>query len=113
MNQKTKLSLAIYTASQWHDDHTKGGIAMLSLSSTRTVHSEEHRQNLIADIRQDIKYICETGDEYNDDCSEEVKDLARLVALFRIVKHAVIGEEWLSDEEHLRINEALYQAGKL
>jgi hypothetical protein len=85
---------------------------MLSLSSTRTVHSEEHRQNLIADIRKNIAYICETGDEYNED-ADEVKDIARLAALLYCVKTATIGEEWLSDSEHLRINEEMYQAGKL
>lgn len=85
---------------------------MLSLSSTYTIHSEEHREGLLREIRSDID--CLFGPNFRDLSSEARReDIRRLVDLWELVRDAPVGFKWLSYEENCRLNDRLYEAGVL
>ncbi len=100
------IAKAIQTAAEWHSDKSDG-IALLSISSTRTVHSEEHRQACLADINRNIAAVRENSSWYPEDEIDKLQDLAE------IIQAATIKVEWLSDAENQRINDELYHAGIL
>jgi hypothetical protein len=108
--QRRAISLAV--AAQWHSSGDPGGLLMLSLSSTRTVHNEDHRQGLIDEIRADITSLL--GPEFHDESPAEIrKDIVGLLDLWELVEDAQLGKEWLTDSENMVIQERLYQEGKL
>lgn len=107
LSNKHRLAILLHTAAMWHSDK-QGGINLLSLSSTRKVHSELHRDGLVQEIKADIFYCLDRPDV--DDAMKDLKQLADLMAK---VKTATVGKEWLSDKDNLRLNEELFQAGKL
>lgn len=112
--KKKKIARAIYTASLWHDDTTTGGIALLSLDSTRKIHTQEHKENLIREIDKDIEvakgwvgYPVPEGD------TEPEIDIKNLQSLREVVLEAPVGEELISYQEYFDITERLYEAGLL
>lgn len=106
---------AIHTASLWHSDKKGNGLALLQLSSTRKVHSEVHRAELILEIDQAVGFTEKmTGFPLPIEQGNEVqKDLRRLRRLRQIVEQAPVGEEWISFAENNRINDILYERGEL
>ena len=106
IGQRTGLAMALFTATQWHSDRT-GGINLLSLGSTRKIHSEKHRAGCIAEITANLAYA-ETSEH-----PEMKAEPARLRYLLATVQAADVGAEWLTDADNLRINETLYRAGAL
>jgi hypothetical protein len=109
---KRQLCIALYTASQWHGDTGQGPVAMLSLSSTRTVHNETHRHQLITEIKEDIYCLIDQGWGLDNDAFIEWKrDVSRLVDLWQIVDSCELGKEWLADRENQQLNDTLYDKG--
>lgn len=101
LTRRERLAVALQTAAEWHSDR-EGGINLLRLSSCRKVHSEEHRAGLVAEIKADMSYCIARSD---------LDEIRRLLDLWRFVKDARVGDEWLSDRENLRLNDRLYEEG--
>lgn len=119
MNHAEKsLSIALYTCSQWHSDHGSG-LSLLSLGSTRKLHSEDHRLSCVTDIDHDIEYVKTSmpfeEDESTGRCVEELRqdEVDRLEALQLYVRLMPIGVEWLSYEDYFRFSEILYRNNEL
>ncbi len=107
LTRRHRLALLLNTAAQWHSDR-RGGINLLSLSSTRKVHNGGHRARLLEEIRGDITYCLGRSD-----VTDAMKDIRQLAALGAKVASVEIGVEWLSDKDNLKFNEELFQAGML
>jgi hypothetical protein len=101
LTRKERLALLLQTAAEWHSSEG-GGIHLLSLSSTRTVHTERHRAGLIGEIRQDLRWTIDRG---------ELREARRLLALWMQVAHCPVGREWLTFDENNRLNDRLYERG--
>lgn len=111
---KRQLCIALHTASQWHGDMDSGPLAMLILSSTRRVNSEEHRQHLVEEIKGDLFWMIDHGHEQWDGGRKAwERDVIRLTRLLEIVQQCEIGHKWLTDDENMEINEKLFQRGLL
>jgi len=114
-----QLAAAIFTANAWSADHGDG-LQLLSLGTTRRIHSEDHRRKVLAEIDANIKWVDEdddsiaadnaAADESGDDWQN---DLANLRHLRLVVEQAVVGQEWLSDADNLQISEKMYREGRL
>jgi hypothetical protein len=103
-----QLVLAIHTANAWSADHGDG-LQLLSLGTTRKIHSEDHRQKALAEIDGNIRWMDGDGkaDEDHDVTVENLR------ALRRMVEAAPVGHEWISDRDNLTIGERMYREGKL
>ncbi len=107
-----RLTRALHTANCWSSDQMGNGLAMLSLGTTRRVHSEDHRTMALAEIDANIAWNREwTGNP--DEVNDPTRDILALEDLRKLVVDAAIGEEWLTDAQNMRFNEELYQAGEL
>jgi len=107
-----RLTRALHTANAWSSDQPGSGLALLSLGTTRRVHSEDHRQKALAEIDANIAWNRSwTGTP--DDVNEPDRDIPALTALRKLVQDATIGVEWQSDTQNMRFNKELYQAGEL
>lgn len=120
MNHVEKsLTLALYTATQWHSDKAGNGLALLSLGSTRKVHTEEHRRQCISEINHNIEYVENRmefeQDESTGETAEELREheVLQLEALRHLVEITTIGKEWLTDSDNMRFNEELYRNNEL
>ena len=85
---------------------------LLSLGTSRRVHSEDHRTKALAEIDRNIAWNrawTGTPDEVND----PTRDIPALEDLRQLVVDAAIGAEWMTDAQNLRFAEELYQAGEL
>jgi hypothetical protein len=111
--RKRDLVIALHTAGQWHGDTGIGNRALLSLSSTRKVHTDDHRENLIGQIRKDIAWTLGDNVRHREDYDDWRKDIDRLLDLLHIVTTCEVGVPWVSDRENARINEDLYKKGLL
>jgi hypothetical protein len=112
MTRKRLLAKLLYTASCWHGDTGKGPVAMLSLSSTRKVHSEEHRRRLIDEIVCDI-CVSIGAAQCGHAISSNLEEIRELTLLWEEVASCKVGEEWLTDRENLRYGDELYEKGLL
>ena len=107
-----RLTKALHVANCWSSDQPGNGLALLSLGTSRRIHSEEHRRKALAEIDADIAWNrawTGTPDEAND----PARDLPALEVLRKLVVDAAIGVEWLTDAQNMRFNEELYRAGEL
>ncbi len=87
-------------------DQPGNWLALLSLGTTRRLHSELHRSEALAEIQSNIAWNhAWTGTP--DDVNEPARDIPALEALRRLVEDATIGVEWLSDTQNMRFNEEL------
>ncbi len=106
------LAMTLQTANEWHSDSDEGGRHMLVLSSTRKIHSEEHRQGLQKAIKQNIQSVL--GENFtNLTPASRRKTILLLLDLYEVVGVMLVGAEWLTDAENLRLNEELFQEGKI
>ncbi len=107
-----RLTKALYTANAWSSDQPGNGLAMLSLGTTRRIHAEDHRQQILAEIDANIAWNRSwTGTP--DDVNDPARDMPALEDLRKLVQDATIGVEWQSDTQNMLFNEELYQAGEL
>jgi len=107
-----RFARALHVANAWSSDQPGNGLALLSLGTTRRVHSEDHRRNALAEIDQNLAWNRSwTGT--TDDVNDPARDIPALTALRKLVQDATIGVEWQSDTQNMLLNEELYQAGEL
>ncbi len=107
-----RLTKALHVANCWSSDQPGNGLALLSLGTTRSIHSEDHRTKALAEIDRSIAWNrawTGTPDAVND----PARDLPALENLRKLVVDAAIGEEWMTDAQNLRLAEELYLAGEL
>ena len=107
-----RLTRALHTANCWSSDQPGNGLALLSLGTSRWIHTEEHRRKALAEIDANIAWNrAWTGipDEVND----PARDLPALEDLRQLVVDAAICVEWMSDAQCMRFTEEPYQAGEL
>jgi hypothetical protein len=101
--RREQLALALWTCSQWWSDH-EGGIGLLSLGTTGKIWSETHRERLLGEIDDDLRWCRVHGDP---------EEIPRLEGLRGEVLRATLGEEWLSWGVYSEVVEGLYQRGLL
>lgn len=82
--RKAAICKLIDIAFLWHSG---GGSPLYSFASTRTVHSELHRANILKEIKEDIRYV------------EIPKDERSLERLAKFVEKAPIGQEVCSNDD--------------
>src|ERR1700744_6133464 len=91
----TAVALALYTANQWSSDQEGNGLALLSFGTTRKVHSDDHRQQCLVEIGDNIRACEATLASGNDTDDEEVEDAQRDIIQLRhlqdIVNNAPLG----------------------
>ena len=107
-----RLTKALHVANCWSSDQPGNGLALLSVGTTRRIHSEDHRTMALAEIDRNIAWNrawTGTPDEAND----PIRDIPALEDLHKLVANAAIGAEWMSDAENLLFAEELYQASEL
>ncbi len=107
-----RLTKALHVANCWSSDQPGNGLALLSLGTSRHIHTEEHRRKAIAEIDRNIAWNrvwTGTPDRVND----PARDIPALEDLRQLVVDAAIGAEWMSDAQCMRFTEELYQAGNL
>ena len=107
-----RLTMALHVANCWSSDQPGNGLALLSLGTSRRIHSVDHRIMALAEIDRSIvwnRVWTGTPDAVND----PARDIPALGDLRQLVVDATIGEEWMSDAQNLRFAEELYQAGEL
>jgi len=107
-----RLTQALQVANSWSSDQPGHGLALLSLGTTRRLHSEDHRTKAISEIDADIAWNrawTGTTDLVND----PARDIPALEDLRKLVQDATIGVEWLTVAQNMPFNEHLYQAGEL
>lgn len=108
LSHKAKLCILIYTANSWSSDQAGRGLALLSLGTTRRIHSEDHRAKCIKEINDNIAWrrkLKKVEEPYHED---DIKNLQNLLEKVKVVR---VKHEWLSDAEDLRINEELFREG--
>jgi hypothetical protein len=82
---KEEICQAIDTVGEWHGGQ---GSAFYSLTSTRTIHSEQHRQDCLDELRE-VRGL-----------AKDAKSLAELASVEALIKHAQVKvpvctyEEW-------------------
>ncbi len=107
-----RLTKALHVANGWSSDQPGNGLALLSLGTTRRIHSADHRTEALAEIDRNIVWNrAWTGN--SDGVNDPARDIPALEALRKLVVDAAIGVEWMSDAQNLRFTEELYQAGEL
>ena len=107
-----RLTRALHVANGWSSDQPGNGLALLSLGTSRRVHSEDHRTEALAEIDANVAWNLAwmgTPDGVND----PARDIPALEDLRKLVADAVVGAEWMTDAQNLRFAEELYQAGEL
>jgi len=107
-----RLTQALHTANGWSSDQPGNGLALLSLGTTRRLHSDDHRRDALAEIDANVAWNRSwtgTPDHVND----PARDIPALEDLRKLVLDAAIGVEWLSDEQNRRFDDDLYRAGEL
>ncbi len=109
---KCRLIKALHVANGWSSDQPGNGLALLSLGTSRRIHSEDHRTKALAEIDADIAWNrawTGTPDEVNN----PARDIPALEDLRKLVMDAAIGAEWLTDAQNMRFNDESYRAGEL
>ena len=107
-----RMTKALHVANCWSSDQPGDGLSLLSLGTTRRVHSEDHRRKALAEIDRNIAWNrvwTGTPDGVND----PIRDIPALEDLRKLVVDAAIGAEWLTDSQNMRFNDELYRAGEL
>ncbi len=110
--EQKRIVKAIHTANGWSSDQASG-INLLSLGTTRIIHSESHRQGCIDQIGRDIAWNRTYTPSGPDDVNQPTRDIPALEDLLDLVRHAKVGQEWISFEENNRLNDALCRRGEL
>lgn len=108
LSRKAKLCILIATANSWSSDIKGKGLALLSLGTTRRIHSETHRAECVKEINDNIawrKTLKKIEEPYR------ANDIENLETLLARVKSVRVKHEWLSDWENLHIHEELFQQG--
>ncbi len=107
-----RLTKALHVANCWSSDQPGNGLALLSLGTSRHIHTEEHRTEALAEIDANINWNrAWTG--IPDGVNDPARDLPALEDLRKLVVDAAIGVEWLTDAQNMRFNEELYRSGEL
>jgi len=107
-----RLTLALHVANSWSSDQHGNGLALLSLGTSRRIHAEDHRQQILAEIDDNIAWNRSwTGT--SDDVNDPARDIPALEDLRRLVMDAAISVEWLSDTQNRQFNDELYRADEL
>ena len=107
-----RLTKALHVANCWSSDHPGNGLALLSLGTTRSIHSDDHRTMALAEIDRNIAWNRSwTGTP--DGVNDPARDIPALEDLRKLVVDAAIGAEWLTDAQNMRFNDELYRAGEL
>ena len=107
-----RLTRALHVANCWSSDQPGNGLALLSLGTSRRIHSEEHRRKALAEIDANIAWN-RIWSGTPDDVNDPTRDLPALEDLRQLVVDAAIGAEWLTDAQNMRFNNELYRAGEL
>ena len=97
-----QLAVAIYTANQWSAG-SGDGVQLLSLGTTRKIHSEDHRRKALAEIDGNITYCTENDPD----------ELTRLRDLRTLVETAEVGLEIIPHQTYFDITEGMYREGTL
>ncbi len=107
-----RLTKALHVANCWSSDQTGNGLALLSLGTTRRIHSAGHRTEALAEIDANINWNrAWTGTP--DGVNDPARDIPALEDLLRLVADAKVGVEWLTDTQNMRFNDELYQECEL
>src|SRR4051812_49488562 len=94
-----RLTRALHVSNCWSSAQPGNGLALLSLGTSRRVHSEDHRTMALAEIDQNINWNrawTGTPDAVND----PARDLPALEDLRKLVVDAAIGAEWMTDAQN-------------
>lgn len=108
LSRKAKLCILIATANSWSSDIKGRGLALLSLGTTRRIHSETHRAECVKEINDNIawrKNLKKLEEPYR------ANDIENLEALLEKVKSVRVKHEWLTDWEDRHIHEELFKQG--
>lgn len=97
----------IHTANGWSSDQPGDGLALLSLGTTRTLHTEQHREECLTEIDANLNWCQSRGDK------SDLDQIAPLRDLRGAVETAGIGVEWISWEDYSRVLDALHKRGEL
>ncbi len=111
--RKRRLTIAIDTANNWSSDGQYGAVSLLSLGTTRKLHSEEHRSECLRCIELDIEWNRVYQPDGPDDVNQPARDIPRLEDLAALVRSMEIGHEWMSYDEYSRLNDVLFSRGEL
>jgi len=74
---RLEIEAAIQTMYDWHGGQSS---AFYSFASTRIIHSEDHRQRCLAELK-----VC------RGEC-KDVMDLADLASVESLIHHAIVGQ---------------------
>lgn len=104
--RKQKICRLIDNAFNWSSDKKGAGLALYQFASTRMVHSEEHRAELVRDLISNIKW---QGSQRPATRGEAIKpgnltakgiarEIVALVELQTLIEQAKAGEELITFE---------------
>jgi len=111
-NLQRRLTQALQVANSWSSDLPGHGLPLLSLGTTRRLHSEDHRTKALSEIDAKLAWNRSwTGT--TDDVNVPSHDIPALTALRKLVQDATIGVEWQSDTQNMSFHDKLYRAGEL
>jgi hypothetical protein len=112
-----RIVLALFTCSQWWSSEGPNGHGLLSLGTTRKLHSEEHRTECLSNIDCDLAWLESRskppGLISSGEQDEIEHDIARLTDLRKLVADAVVGHEWMDYDKYFALSESLFQKGQL